>query len=109
MWYLLRADLRVDGGMFEQNLQGNLEMTTGRLDSRFSGPTMDPLEKQAEYDPQSASISSAYVSAFNDYVRTELKYGYGKQYKPEIESLAQLEFPAPAARRAYSAAGMRRT
>jgi carboxypeptidase C (cathepsin A) len=85
VWYLLRADLRVDGGMFEQNLQGNLDLTTGRLDTRFSGPTMDPLEKQAEYDPQSASISSAYVSAFNDYVRKDLKYGFGKQYKPEIE------------------------
>jgi carboxypeptidase C (cathepsin A) len=85
VWYLLRANLRVNGGMFEQNLQGNMDLTTGRLDTRFSGPTMDPLEKQSEYDPQSASISSAYVSAFNDYVRKELNYGYGKQYKPEID------------------------
>jgi carboxypeptidase C (cathepsin A) len=92
VWYILRADLRVDGGMFEQNLQGSAEMTTGRLDSRFSGPTMDPLEKQAEYDPQSASISSAYVSAFNDYVRRELKYGYGKQYKPEIDVFRNWNF-----------------
>jgi carboxypeptidase C (cathepsin A) len=85
VWYLLRANLRVNGGMFEQNLQGNTDLTTGRLDTRFSGPTMDPLEKQSEYDPQSASISSAYVSAFNDYVRRQLNYGYGKQYKPEID------------------------
>ncbi|HEX3664033.1 MAG TPA: hypothetical protein VHU23_02220 [Rhizomicrobium sp.] len=85
VWYLMRANLRVSGGMFEQNLQGNLDLTTGRLDTRFSGPSMDPLEKEAQYDPQSASISSAYVSAFNDYVRRELKYGFGKQYKPEIE------------------------
>ncbi|HSC18259.1 MAG TPA: hypothetical protein VLC74_05030 [Rhizomicrobium sp.] len=92
VWYLLRADLRVDGGMFEQNLQGNLEMTTGRLDSRFSGPTMDPLEKQAEYDPQSAAISSAYVSAFNDYVRRDLKYGFGKKYNPEIELWRHWDF-----------------
>jgi carboxypeptidase C (cathepsin A) len=92
VWYLLRADLRVDGGMFEQNLQGNLDMTTGRLDSRFSGPTMDPLEKEAEYDPQSASISSAYVSAFNDYVRRELHYGNGKQYKPEIDVFRSWNF-----------------
>jgi carboxypeptidase C (cathepsin A) len=46
---------------------------------------MDPLSKQADYDPQSAAISSAYVSAFNDYVRKELKYGENKEYKPEIE------------------------
>ena len=50
-------------------------MTTGRLDTRFSGPTFDPLSKEADYDPQSAAISSAYVSAFNDYVRKDLKFG----------------------------------
>ena len=46
---------------------------------------MDPLSKEAEYDPQSAAISSAYVSAFNDYVRKELKFGENREYKPEIE------------------------
>ena len=60
-------------------------MTTGRLDTRFSGPTLDPLSKEAEYDPQSAAIGSAYVSAFNDYVRKELKYGVNKVFKPEID------------------------
>jgi carboxypeptidase C (cathepsin A) len=78
--------------MFEQNLQGNSEMTTGRLDTRFSGPTMDPLNKEADYDPQSASISSAYVSAFNDYVRRDLHYGYGKEYKPEIDVFRSWSF-----------------
>ncbi|MFL5240425.1 MAG: S10 family peptidase [Rhizomicrobium sp.] len=81
VWYIQKADLRIDGGMFEQNLQGNSDITTGRLDTRFSGPSMDPLNKEADYDPQSASISSAYVSAFNDYVRKQLNYGYGKQYR----------------------------
>ena len=60
-------------------------MTTGRLDTRFSGPTFDPLSKEAEYDPQSAAISSAYVSAFNDYVRKELKFGENRVFKPEID------------------------
>jgi carboxypeptidase C (cathepsin A) len=46
---------------------------------------LDPLSKEADYDPQSAAISSAYVSAFNDYVRRELKFGEGREYKPEIE------------------------
>ncbi|HEY5206886.1 MAG TPA: hypothetical protein VIJ63_20155, partial [Roseiarcus sp.] len=64
--YILKADLRVDGGMFEKMLQDQDGLTTGRLDTRFSGPDMDPLSKEADYDPQSASISSAYVSAFND-------------------------------------------
>jgi len=73
--YIEKANLRVYGGEFEKTLQDDADQTTGRLDSRFSGPNMDPLDKEAQYDPQSAAISSAYVSAFNDYVRRTLKWG----------------------------------
>jgi carboxypeptidase C (cathepsin A) len=83
--YIKKANLRIDGGMFEQNLQGDTDTATGRLDSRFSGPTMDPLSKEVDYDPQGAAISSAYVSAFNDYARKELNYGKDKEFKPEID------------------------
>jgi carboxypeptidase C (cathepsin A) len=78
--YILKADLRVSGGEFEKTLQDDSDTTTGRLDTRFSGPTIDPLSEKADYDPQSASISSAYVSLFNDYVRRDLKYGAGQTY-----------------------------
>ena len=81
--YLLKAGLRVSGGEFEKTLQEDNDMTTGRLDTRFSGPNLDPLSEQAEYDPQSSAISSAYVSLFNDYVRRDLKYGEGQTYLPE--------------------------
>ena len=80
--YLLKADLRVSGGGFSKNLQDDQDLTTGRLDTRFSGPTINPLSEEAEYDPQSSAISSAYVSLFNDYVRRELKYGEGQTYLP---------------------------
>jgi carboxypeptidase C (cathepsin A) len=61
------------------------DITTGRLDTRFAGPTIDPMSKEADYDPQSAAISSAYVSVFNDYVRSTLKFGDQKTYKAEID------------------------
>ena len=83
--YVLKADLRVDGGMFEKMLQDASGLTTGRLDTRFSGPDIDPLSKEADYDPQSAAISSAYVSAFNDYVRRTLGYGAGRTYRAETD------------------------
>ena len=83
--YIEKADLRISAGEFEKNLQDESNLTTGRLDSRFSGPTFDPLSKEAEYDPQSAAISSAYVSAFNNYVPKELKFGENRVFKPEIE------------------------
>jgi carboxypeptidase C (cathepsin A) len=80
--YLLKANLRVSGGEFEKTLQDDEDLTTGRLDTRFSGPNLDPLSENAEYDPQSSAISSAYVSLFNDYVRKTLKYGDGQTYLP---------------------------
>jgi len=83
--YLKKANLRIDGGEFEHTLQGGTDSTTGRLDTRFSGPSMNPLDKEASYDPQTAAIASAYVSTFNDYVRTQLKFGADKIYKPEID------------------------
>ena len=77
--YIDRANLRISGGVFEQHVLGN--RTAGRLDTRFAGPTIDPLARDADYDPQSSAISSAYVSVFSDYVRRELKFGDGKIFK----------------------------
>ncbi|MGH8232890.1 MAG: S10 family peptidase [Rhodanobacteraceae bacterium] len=82
--YWMKADLRVSGSMFEHELQTNDDTTTGRLDTRFSGPSMDPLSEQSYYDPQSAAISSAYISAFNDYVRKDLKFGQNLTFRPMI-------------------------
>ncbi|MGO8758450.1 MAG: S10 family peptidase [Terracidiphilus sp.] len=90
--YLLKANLRVNGGEFEKTLQDDADLTTGRLDTRFSGPNLDPLSQYAEYDPQSTAISSAYVSLFNVYVRRDLKYGEGLTYLPEIYSEAHWDF-----------------
>jgi carboxypeptidase C (cathepsin A) len=90
--YIKKANLRINGGEFEKMLQDDSDLTTGRLDSRFSGPSLDPLSKTAEYDPQSAAISSAYVSAFNAYVRDSLHYGDGKTYKPSIQTYRTWDF-----------------
>jgi carboxypeptidase C (cathepsin A) len=90
--YILKANLRIDGGEFEKTLQDDTDTTTGRLDSRFSGPTMDPLSKEAEYDPQSAAIGSAYVSAFNDYVRKSLKFGQDKRFLPQASLWRDWDF-----------------
>ena len=84
--YILKADLRIDGGEFRQNLQEAAGLTTGRLDTRFSGPDIDPLSQRADYDPQSTALGSAYVSAFNDYVRRDLRFGDGKEFKHSIQA-----------------------
>lgn len=103
--YILRADLRIDGGEFRQNLQANDNMTTGRLDTRFSGPDIDPLSQRAEYDPQSTALSSAFVSAFNDYARTELHYGADKSFRPSTGLFRTWDFHHEAAGQAKGVQG----
>jgi carboxypeptidase C (cathepsin A) len=79
--YWVKANLRVNGGMFEHELLGKSGDSTGRLDTRFAGPSMDPMSKESEYDPQGSAISSAYVSTFNDYVRNTLHFGQDMHYR----------------------------
>jgi carboxypeptidase C (cathepsin A) len=78
--YLIKANLRVNLGQFMKELQRSKELTTGRLDARYSGPTVDMLGEFAEYDPQSNAVSGAYTALFNNYIRWELKFGEGKEY-----------------------------
>ncbi len=72
--YILKSDLRVSGGQFSQQLQLPGGLTTGRIDTRFSGPSLDVLSKEAQYDPMISAVGSAYVAAWNDYARGALKY-----------------------------------
>jgi carboxypeptidase C (cathepsin A) len=90
--YILKANLRINGGEFEKTLLEDAGMTTGRLDTCFFGPTIDPLSKEADYDPQTAAIISAYVSVYNDYVRKELKYGQDKEFKPLTDAESHWNF-----------------
>ncbi|HEX7326378.1 MAG TPA: peptidase S10 [Rhodanobacteraceae bacterium] len=87
--YWVKADLRVSGGMFEHELLSQADLTTGRLDTRFAGPSMNPMSRSraALYDPQMAAINSAYVAGFNEYMRTVMKFGKGMHYRPTIYAL----------------------
>jgi carboxypeptidase C (cathepsin A) len=80
--YLLKTNLRVQGGAFSKNLQDPEGLTTGRLDTRYKGPDFNPTSEEADYDPQSQAIASAYTTAINHYLRMDLKYGADQTYKP---------------------------
>lgn len=79
--YIKKTDLRISGGEFSKTLQDDAGTTTGRIDTRFSGPDLDPLSKDADYDPYIAGIGSAYIAAFNDYARKDLKWSEEKGLK----------------------------
>jgi carboxypeptidase C (cathepsin A) len=80
--YWIKANLRVSGGEFSKELQSEMGITTGRLDTRYEGPDLDPLSEEAQYDPFGSATSSAYNTAINQYARTTLKYGENLTYKP---------------------------
>lgn len=80
--YWIKADLRVSGGEFSKELQSEEGITTGRLDTRYQGPDMDPLSESAGYDPFGSAQGSAYDTAINEYTRDTLKYGLNQTYKP---------------------------
>lgn len=82
--YIKKANLRMEGGEFRQQLMADEGKIPGRLGSDFSGPIMDPLAQSAWGDPQSDAISSAYVSLLNDYMRKELKFGGTTNYKVSL-------------------------
>jgi len=80
--YIDQADLRVTAPEFEAELLRDRGLMVGRLDARFTGPKGDLLADRPDFDPQSTAISSAYTSAFNRYVRSELGYDGDREYVP---------------------------
>ncbi len=79
--YIKKANLRVSGPQFEHTLLGDNNKITGRLDSRFSGAASNPLSETPHYDPMDSYIDAAFTATFNNYVRTQLNFGKGMDYK----------------------------
>ncbi len=68
----MKANLRMTAGEFFQKLLEGEGEIVGRLDSRFTGLNQDLMRQSADYDPQSASISPAYITRFLDYLHNDL-------------------------------------
>jgi len=80
--YIKKANLRIEDQQFAHELLGTEKMITGRLDARFSGYAMNPLGEKALYDPMDSYIDAPFIGTFNNYVRTELKFGTGQIFHP---------------------------
>lgn len=81
----VKANLRINGGEFSKLLQDNADITTGRLDSRYQGPAMNPMAASADYDPFTESIESSILAAMNSYAHETLKFGTEMTYKPHLD------------------------
>jgi len=78
--FWLRADLRVAHEQFLQELLRDRGLIAGRIDSRFSGPSLNPLNDKMDYDPFFPAVGPAYTAAFRDYLHAELEFDVPDEY-----------------------------
>lgn len=75
-----KADLRVSHVEFLQELLRKRGLIAGRIDARFSGPSLNPLNDQMDYDPFFPAIGPAFTAGFRDYLHSELKFDETDDY-----------------------------
>ncbi len=79
--YWLKADLRVSHTQFVQELKRDERRIAGRIDSRFIGPSVNPLSEEMDYDPFFPAVGPAFTAAFLDYMHGELDFGREETYQ----------------------------
>ena len=78
--YLDHADLRVSPGRFFKELLRDRGLTTGRLDTRYTGVDRDSAGETPDDDPSFYAIDGAYTAALNAYVRGDLGFRPDREY-----------------------------
>jgi len=78
--YIKMSNLRIEEGKYTQEIMREHDLTTGRLDARYTGTSFDPLAEMAEYDPLMPAIAPAFTAGFLHYIHNDLKFGIGKDY-----------------------------
>ncbi|MEX2149698.1 MAG: hypothetical protein WD793_05760 [Steroidobacteraceae bacterium] len=78
--FWLRADLRVKHEQYLQELLRDRGLIAGRIDSRFSGPSLNALNDEMDYDPFFPAVGPAYTAAFRQYLHAELKFDTPDEY-----------------------------
>lgn len=72
--YIRQTNIRINIRRFTKELQRDRRLTTGRLDSRFTGRDLDAAGEGPEYDPSYINIYGPFSATLNDYVRRELGF-----------------------------------
>ncbi|MGD8357256.1 MAG: peptidase S10 [Lysobacterales bacterium] len=78
--YWDKADLRIDERQFTKELLRDRGETVGRIDSRFTGDSIDLLGEDAFYDPMTTAIGPPFLAAFMDYYHKDLGVDADRQY-----------------------------
>ncbi len=78
--YVKEANLRITPSRFRKQLLRGEREILGRYDARFEGSDVDAAGDTPGYDPSSTGITTAFVSAFHDYLGHDLKYSTEEPY-----------------------------
>jgi len=76
-----RMDLRIGVYTFIKELLRDQGRVIGRFDSRLTGIDVDLTSGMSEYDPSLEDLLGLFTAAFNQYVRTDLKWISNEEYK----------------------------
>jgi len=79
--YVDRANLRLEHTRVYAELLRSRRLVTGRLDTRFTGPTDSYIREQMPYDPFMSATFGPYAAALHHYVRAELGYEHDGVYE----------------------------
>ncbi|HEY7389416.1 MAG TPA: peptidase S10, partial [Bryobacteraceae bacterium] len=79
--YIDQSDLRIRANRFEKELLRDQRRTLGRYDSRLEGVDEDTTSSNPDYDPSYSSVQGAFTAAFNEYVRSDLKFDSDLPYE----------------------------
>lgn len=79
--YILRSNLRILAQHYFKELLRDRGRTVGRLDSRYTGMDRIGVTDSPEFDPLFAQVNGPYTAAFNDYIRSELKFETDTPYE----------------------------
>jgi carboxypeptidase C (cathepsin A) len=88
--FIKEANLRVSAVRFRKELLRDQRVILGRYDARFEGTDVDAAGEDPGYDPSGTGVSSAFNSAFHDYLERELKYTSKETYYPHGPNVNQL-------------------
>jgi carboxypeptidase C (cathepsin A) len=83
--YLKQLALRETDGRFVNDLLKDQSRSIGRFDTRFTGIRLYPGTDREEFDPSDEAVNGPFTSAFNDYVRRELKFESDLPYETVAE------------------------
>jgi carboxypeptidase C (cathepsin A) len=82
---LAQQNLRETDAQFFMDLLKDKNRSIGRFDARYTGIRYTPGTDDYDFDPSDEAVNGPFTSAFNDYVRRELKYESDLPYNTDAD------------------------